>query len=69
VVAHDEVIWRDGSLGCPQPGMMYTQALVDGFRIVLRVKGQEVSYHGPGKPPFRCDNPDPNGAGDAQKKQ
>lgn len=63
VVAHDQVTWRDGSLGCPEPGMMYTQALVDGYRIVLLVNGQRVSYHGQGgTPPVRCDNPDPNGA-------
>lgn len=63
VVAYEQVTWRDGSLGCPQPGMMYTQALVDGYRIVLRALGKDVSYHGQtGKPPFRCDNPNPNGA-------
>jgi hypothetical protein len=43
--------------------MMYTQALVDGYRIVLRVGGDEVTYHGAnGKPPFRCDHPNPMGA-------
>ena len=63
VVAHEQVTWRDGSLGCPKPGMMYTQALVDGYRIVLRARGQTVHYHGgAGGSPFRCDNPDPNGA-------
>jgi hypothetical protein len=63
VVTHEQVTWRDGSLGCPEPGMMYTQALVDGYRIVLRAEGQTVHYHGSaGKPPFRCDNPNPNGA-------
>jgi hypothetical protein len=39
------VIWRDGSLGCPQPGMMYTQALVPGYQIVLRVGGETYDYH------------------------
>lgn len=63
VVAHDQVTWRDGSLGCPEPGMMYTQALVDGYRIVLRAAGETVHYHGSaGGSPFRCDRPDPNGA-------
>lgn len=65
VVAHDEVTWRNGALGCPQPGMAYTQALVEGYRIVLRAKGQEYAYHGAdGRPPFRCDDPDPDGAVD-----
>ena len=39
------VIWRDGSLGCPQPDMMYTQALVPGYRIVLRVGDETFDYH------------------------
>ena len=30
------VTWSDGSAGCPEPGMMYTQALVPGYRIVLQ---------------------------------
>ena len=33
VLSAEAVTWSDGSLGCPQPGMMYTQALVPGFRI------------------------------------
>src|SRR5688572_15903148 len=36
VVAVEEVTWRDGSRGCAQPGMSYTQALTDGSRITLR---------------------------------
>lgn len=63
VVAYDQVTWRDGSLGCPEPGKMYTQALVDGYRIVLRADGMDVHYHGStGGSPFRCDRPNPNGA-------
>jgi hypothetical protein len=41
----ETVTWADGSLGCPQPGMMYTQALVPGFRIVLNAGGQQLAYH------------------------
>jgi len=39
------VTWRDGSLGCPQPGMMYTMALVSGYQIVLRVGEETFDYH------------------------
>ena len=39
------VIWRDGSLGCPQPGMMYTMALVPGYRIILRVGEETFDFH------------------------
>lgn len=45
VVSHDEVTWPDGSIGCPQPGMVYTQALVPGRRLVLEVDGEQASYH------------------------
>ncbi len=40
------VTWSDGSLGCPQPDMMYTQALVPGYLLVLEVDGERVEYHG-----------------------
>jgi hypothetical protein len=55
VVSVDEVTWPDGSLGCPRPGMSYTQALVDGQLIVLAVEGTEYEYHsGRGGEPFYC---------------
>jgi hypothetical protein len=60
VVSADRVTWSDGSLGCPEPGGMYTQALVPGYRIVLAVDGTEVHYHGAdGSAPSRCDDPIP----------
>jgi hypothetical protein len=45
VVSAESVTWPDGSLGCPAPGMMYTQALVPGYRIVLQAGGQQLAYH------------------------
>jgi hypothetical protein len=45
VVVAEAVTWADGSLGCPQPGLSYTQALVPGYRIVLRAAGQTLNYH------------------------
>lgn len=49
------VTWRDGSLGCPQPGFVYTQALVPGFRVRVRVGGQAFDYHaGPRGPVVPC---------------
>ncbi len=55
-VCQEEVTWRDGSLGCPQPGMRYTQALVNGYRIVLEHDGTTYRYHGGGRrPPFLCE--------------
>jgi hypothetical protein len=40
------VVWSDGSLGCPEDGMMYTQALVPGYLLTLEIAGQRVAYHG-----------------------
>lgn len=55
VVSVEEVTWPDGALGCPEPGMAYTQALVDGSRIVLSVDDTEYEYHsGRGGDPFYC---------------
>ncbi len=55
-----EVMWSDGSIGCPQPGMMYTQALVPGLQLVLGVDGELASYHAAkGKPFSHCANPIP----------
>jgi len=41
----ERVTWNDGALGCPQPGMGYTQALVPGYRIVARTADRELVYH------------------------
>lgn len=58
VVGTEEVTWNDGSLGCAQKGMSYTQALVPGLRITLRVDGTEHAYHqARGKTPFLCEKP------------
>ena len=34
VLARQET-FPNGAIGCPQPGRMYTQALVEGYRVVL----------------------------------
>lgn len=65
VTSAQRVTWNDGSLGCPEADGMYTQALVDGYRIILSVEGQERAYHGQdGQDPFYCANPrEPSGGG------
>jgi len=45
VVRVEQVVWRDGSLGCPQPGMDYIQMLLPGYRITLRAAGKDYVYH------------------------
>ncbi|MGD2159362.1 MAG: hypothetical protein PVG32_20970, partial [Anaerolineales bacterium] len=44
IIRAESITWSDGSLGCPQPGVMYTQALVDGYWIVLEVDGKQYDY-------------------------
>ena len=44
-VSAQPMSWPDGSLGCPQPGMLYTQVMVDGALIELSVDGTSYSYH------------------------
>jgi len=41
----EDVVWADGSLGCPRPGIAYTQALVPGWRLLVRHGGREAVYH------------------------
>lgn len=40
----EAVDWPDGSLGCPELGVMYTQAIVPGYRVVLVGDGREYDY-------------------------
>ncbi|AKS43091.1 hypothetical protein [Wenzhouxiangella marina] len=55
VVEARVVTWNDGSMGCPEPGMAYTQALVPGFFIHLRDANGDVYYHaGRSGQPFHC---------------
>jgi hypothetical protein len=37
--------WEDGSLGCPEPGVMYTQAVTSGWVIKLTHGKREYQYH------------------------
>ena len=60
VASVEEVTWRDGSIGCPQPGMMYPQVLTDGSRVVLEAGGRRYEYHAGGRrSAFLCENPEP----------
>ena len=62
VVSAEEVTWPDGSLGCPEPGMSYTQALVDGSKVVLGHDDQVYVYHaGDDGEPFLCPSEEKDG--------
>ena len=41
----EERQWRNSSLGCPQPGMMYAQVITPGYRIVLTVGENDYDFH------------------------
>ncbi len=60
LVSFQPVSWADSSLGCPQPGMMYSQIVTDGYRIQLRASGKVYEYHASRTGiPFLCENPKP----------
>ena len=44
VVRAEAVDWPDGSMGCPVPGMMYTQQIVPGYQVVLTLDGKTYDY-------------------------
>lgn len=44
VVRAEAVVWHDGSFGCPKPDEMYTQALVNGYWVVVAAGGQEYDF-------------------------
>ena len=58
VVSAEQKTYGDGSLGCPRPGEMYTQAVVDGYQVIVEVNGTQLDYRGSGPGQFRiCENP------------
>jgi hypothetical protein len=44
IVRAEAVVWNDGSLGCPEPGMMYTQALVNGYWVIIDAGRQRYDF-------------------------
>jgi len=44
VVSTEEVDWPNGCLGIQMEGLMCTQAIVPGFRVILEANGREVEY-------------------------
>jgi len=45
VVSATEQQWSDSAMGCPQPGQMYAQMIVPGYRVVLQANGERYAYH------------------------
>lgn len=59
VLRAEAVTWRNSSLGCPEPGMMYSQVLTEGYWIVLGHAGREHDYRARRGGSFLlCEQPD-----------
>ena len=43
--AWESVMWRDSSLGCPEPGKVYLQVLTPGYRFVFQAGGATYEVH------------------------
>ncbi len=57
LISHEAVTWPNGAIGCPQPGYMYTQALIEGYRLTFDANGQQMLYHTAGTDRFVfCDS-------------
>jgi len=41
----ERLTWSDGSMGCHEPGQMYTQMLVPGFRVTAKTSAGQMVYH------------------------
>jgi hypothetical protein len=44
IIRAQPVTWNDGSLGCPEPGAMYTQALVNGYWVVIHAADKTYDF-------------------------
>ncbi|WP_245570384.1 hypothetical protein [Microbacterium luticocti] len=56
LVSSEQVTWNNGALGCPAPGRSYTQAVVEGMRVVVSVAGTTYDYRfGTTDSPLLCD--------------
>jgi hypothetical protein len=45
LLAVDRADWRDSSLGCPKPGMVYLQVITPGYRILVQAGDTIYEYH------------------------
>ena len=52
----EPVDWPDGSLGCPEKGMAYPQAITPGWRLTFRARGREWRVHAGGRRALVCQN-------------
>ena len=55
IVSAESVTWSDSALGCPKPGMMYSQVITPGLKVVVEADGRTFDYRfGSGDTPKLC---------------
>jgi hypothetical protein len=57
LVSAEAVTWPDGGLGCPLPGMVYPQVVVDGYQVIVEADGRTYDYRGSSVGKFRLCTP------------
>lgn len=56
IVSAEAVTFTDGSLGCAKPGQSYTQAIIDGVRVIVATDDAQYDYRfGTGDSPTLCE--------------
>jgi len=45
VISSEPVTWPNGCLGVVLPGVMCTDVITDGYRIIMEAKGQQYEFH------------------------
>lgn len=55
VISAHRATWQDGAWGCPAPGKVYTQAIEDGYAVIVEAAGVRYDYRfGSGPVPKLC---------------
>ena len=55
VVSARRATWQDGAWGCPAPGKVYTQAIEEGYAVIVEAAGVRYDYRfGSGPVPKLC---------------
>jgi hypothetical protein len=62
VTSAQAVTWPNGALGCPQPGMLYTEVITPGYHVVVEAGGTPYDYRASarGGGVAWCENPPPS---------
>ncbi|HET7472415.1 MAG TPA: hypothetical protein VFJ71_04745 [Candidatus Limnocylindrales bacterium] len=63
VVRASAQTWPNGALGCPSPGVMYTQAVVTGWQVVVEAGGTQYDYRSGGAGRFKLCTSGASGGG------